>query len=87
MHYYFHVHNGFGVARDAEGSEHIDVEHARRHAAAGIRSMLSAEVLDGRLDLRGHVEIADENHCAVEVVKFADVLHLLTGELPRDNTR
>jgi hypothetical protein len=80
--FYLHIHNSLGFAPDEEGRELADVERARDEAVKGARSLLSEEVSEGQLDLRGRIEVTDEQGKLVSVVKFEDVLRILTGPLP-----
>lgn len=58
-HYHFHVHNGIGFVEDEEGRELPDPERARAEAIKGIRSILSEDVMTGRLDLGGRIEVVE----------------------------
>jgi hypothetical protein len=80
--YHFNVRNGCGYLEDEEGQELSDTEQARSIAVAGARSLLSAEVLDGDLDLRGRIEVTDERGEIILVVAFDQVVSVKTGELP-----
>ncbi len=80
--YHFNVRNGSGYMEDEEGQELSDTDHARSMAVAGARSLLSAEVLAGDLDLRGRMEVTDEQGRLIFTVDFRDALRVKTGELP-----
>ena len=58
-HYYFNVRNGIGYVQDDEGKEMPDLDAARAEAIKGARSIIASEVLEGRLDLEGAIEVAD----------------------------
>ena len=60
-HFFFDIHNVEIQASDDEGSELPDLEAARRKAIEGIRSILSHEVLADKLDLRGQINVRDED--------------------------
>jgi len=75
-HFYLHVHNSSGAAEDDEGAELPDLDAARARAVEGIRSILSEEVLDGRLDLRGRVDIADAEGRVLASVAYAEAVDL-----------
>lgn len=79
--YYFHVDNSIGHTPDEEGRELADVERARDEAVKGARSLLSSELAEGRLDLRGRIVVTDETGATVSVVRFEDVLQIVTGPL------
>jgi hypothetical protein len=79
--FFFHVRDALGFAEDEEGMELPGIAEARYAAVAGARSLLSAEVGIGELDLRGRIEIADTSGSLVETVRFEDVIAVRTGEL------
>ncbi len=74
--YRFHLWNRIGPVRDDEGKELPDLEAARAEAIASIRSLLSDEVKQGRLDLRGRIEITDGDDEVQAVVAFTEALDL-----------
>ena len=80
--FHLHIRNGFGFAPDDEGQELASLEHARQIALQGARSLMSADVTEGMLDLRGQIEIADEQGRPVGVVPFRDAVSIVDGELP-----
>ena len=55
--FYIDIRNGTGLTRDGEGQEFLDLAAAREQAVASIRSILSDELLQGKVDLRGQAEI------------------------------
>jgi hypothetical protein len=58
--YFFNVRNGIGFVADDEGMELSGLEAARAVALKGARSIIVDEVLEGRLDLDGAIEVVDE---------------------------
>jgi hypothetical protein len=72
--YHLHIHNHSGETLDHEGSEYPDLGVAHGKAIAGIRSFLSAELLEGKLDLRGHLDIADDDGSVLERIDFHDAV-------------
>ena len=80
--FYFDIRNGFGFTPDEEGRELPDADEARRKALEGARSLLSAEVLQGKLDLRGRIEVTDERRQFVLAVPFGEAVSVLQGEPP-----
>jgi hypothetical protein len=80
--FYLHIHDRIGFASDDEGREQASVEEARDEAVKGARSLLSADVADGRLDLRGRIEVMDGHGQLLDVVPFEEVVEIVTGELP-----
>ena len=80
--FHFHIVNGSGTTPDDQGQELSGPDEARATAIEGARSLLSAEVLCGNLDLRGRIEVTDERGAVIMTVEFRDVLRVQTGELP-----
>lgn len=80
--YFLHIRNGDGFTEAEEGEELADVAAARESAIAGIRSLLSQEVQEGRFDLRGRIEITDEAGGLVAAVRFDEAVELRVGEPP-----
>lgn len=74
--FYTHLINHIADTRDEEGQDFPDVEAARSSALRAIRGILAEEVRDGRLDLRGRVEIADDGHVVVLTIPFDEALSL-----------
>ena len=58
--YHFNLHNGDELVEDEEGRELSGIDEARAEALKGIRSILAHEALQGRIDLRGRIEVRDE---------------------------
>ena len=81
--FFFHVRDSQGYAEDEEGLDLPGIAEAREAAIAGARSLLSAEVSTGELDLRGRIEIAGGDG-PVETIRFEDVVDVRTGELAQD---
>ena len=75
-HYFLHLHNRTGFTRDDEGLELADLAAARDEAIRNIRGILSSEILGGRVDLNGRVEIADGDGTVLAVVQFTDAVQL-----------
>lgn len=72
--YFFHVYNRTAEVPDEEGTELPNAAAAHDHAVRGIRSLLSAEVLTGVMDLHGHLDIADAAGSLVERAQFSDAV-------------
>lgn len=72
--FYFNVHGAFGSTPDDQGRELRDLEIARREAVKGARSILSAEIKEGRLDLESRIEVADETGRVLLMIPFRDVV-------------
>lgn len=80
-HYRFHVHNGNGLTCDEEGLDVEDVAAARQVAVESIRSFIADDAREGRIDLRGHIEVADERGDCIIQVPFPEAFDL---QLPGD---
>jgi hypothetical protein len=74
--FYLNIYNTVSDTPDEEGAEFSDLSAARASAVAGIRSFLSAELLEGSVDLHGHLEIVDEAGTVVETLTFKDVVEI-----------
>jgi hypothetical protein len=74
----FHLNliNQVGFVPDHDGVELPDLTSARAEAIRNIRSILAEEVLKGRLDLSGRIEIARSDGQIDEIVHFAEALTL-----------
>jgi len=81
-HFHFDLHNGDGLVSDEEGRELPDMDVVRREALKGIRSVLSAEVEKGWLDLTGSMTIRDGSGAEVLVIPFAEALSIKGRWLP-----
>ena len=84
--FYFDVENGFGFVEDEEGHELDSIEDAKKAAIDGVRSIMSAEVGEGRLDLRGKIHVLDARRNLLMTIKFDEIIEILTGELPEQST-
>ena len=74
--YYFHLENGFGIARDEEGQEMADLAAAKAFAIDSIRSILKGDLVAGVIDLRGKIEIADGQGAVLAVVRFPEAVEV-----------
>jgi hypothetical protein len=80
--FYLHIVDSYGRAPDEEGLEFDSAREAREEAVKGARSLLIGELEQGRLDLRGRIEVADDRQGVVDMVQFADVVEIVRGPLP-----
>jgi len=74
--YHFHIRNGLGFIADEEGLELSSEKDARVQAIRGARSLMSAEVMEGMLDLAGQIEVTDERNDEVLTVRFRDAVRV-----------
>ena len=78
--YHFNIRNGSGFTIDEEGLDLFSETDARAQAIRGARSLMSAEVLEGMLDLNGQIEVTDDLNDAVLTVRFSDVVDVRQGD-------
>jgi hypothetical protein len=74
--YFFHLHECGTVVRDKEGQELPSRLNLRDAALREARSVMSSEVLAGRLCLSCRIEVTDEDQQLIEVVPFKEALEL-----------
>ncbi len=75
--YRLHIHCDDCIAEDREGLDRPSIENAKEEAVKGIRSILCEELMEGKLDLRGHIDVADETGAVVETVHFEDAVQII----------
>lgn len=75
--YFLHITNRIGFAADEEGVETDTLAGAVEQAKEGIRSIISDEAVQGRIDLNGRVDIADESGTVRQIVPFADAFEIM----------
>ena len=74
--YYFNIRNGHGFTSDEEGQELSSDTDARAHAILGARSLISADVMKGELDLGGQIEVTDDEEQGVMTIRFRDAVNV-----------
>ena len=74
--YFLHVFNRLGSVPDEEGVELGGLEVAVDLALDSIRSIISEEARQGRLDLDGRIEIGDSSGQVLRVVPFPEAFQL-----------
>lgn len=79
QHFFFNIHNGVGFVSDKEGQTFDNLEGAKAHAIASIRSILAEEIVaSGMIDLGGRIEIVgDEGD--VTVIPFTEAVQIRRG--------
>jgi CRP-like cAMP-binding protein len=85
--FFFNIRNGNGFTEDEEGRELEDASDAREIAVRGIRSIVGEEAKEGKIDLRGRIEVADEAGKPVCAIGFGEALELSRGEPPTERQR
>ena len=78
--YYFHLRDGTDHLLDPEGSLLANIGAAQTRALAAVRSLMSADVLDGRLRLDMHIDVEDEHGAVVHRLAFQDALEIIPPE-------
>jgi hypothetical protein len=81
-HFFLHVRDRTGFARDEVGADFASLDAARIEAIEGIRSILSDEVRRGVIDLSGQVEVVATTGEPVEIVPFTMAFHLRGEDKP-----
>ena len=79
--YHFNIRNGHGFTADEEGLDLSSERDARIQAIQGARSLISAEVLEGTLDLDGQIEVTDEQNDAVMTVRYREAVRFHQDDL------
>jgi hypothetical protein len=72
--FHLNLHDATVDVRDEEGVDVADLDEARDRAIAGIRDFLSHELAEGRLDLRGRIDITDHRGVSVMTVPFGEAV-------------
>jgi hypothetical protein len=74
--FHLHLKNRVGFVPDLEGIELPSEVAAREEAIRNIRSIVSAEVQNGVVDLDGSIEIATADGKVLAVVPFAEAVRI-----------
>ena len=86
--FYLHIRSGADLMTDDEGFDFPDLAAARHEAVRGARSIMSADVLEGELQLDQSIEIHDASGRALASVQFGDVLNIgLAGNRSTGSSR
>ena len=75
LRFYFNLYDDL-VSIDEEGKELPSLQAARERAMADARHMAGAEALEGHLNLKHRIEIADENGKVLAIVRFEDAVEI-----------
>ncbi len=73
--YRFHIHNDLEV-EDHEGTELSDLDAARRFAVRNARELICDSVREGHIDLRHHIEVADEAGARLFILTFGEAISI-----------
>lgn len=74
--FFFNVYNGQGDTIDDVGSDMEDQAAARRMAVDSIRSMVSEDARRGMIDLKGRIEVKDQEDNLLVSVEFVEAFEL-----------
>ncbi len=78
--FFLHLRCQRELIPDEEGSDLPDLAAAEREAVRGARSIMSAEVKEGRLCLDQAIAVHDEDERWLSDVRFGDALEIVTGD-------
>lgn len=79
-HYFFDLHNDVD-APDLEGRDLPDLAAVMDHLVREAREMMKASIDEtGRIDLRHHIDVRDENGAVVYVMHFDDAVTIQRGK-------
>lgn len=81
--FYFHLRDGRDVLLDPDGSELADMDAVRARALADARSIMSADILEGRLKLDMRVDVEDQAGRIVHRLPFVEAVEIV----PANNSR
>jgi len=76
-HYYLNVYDSFGEPDDPIDVNLPSLKEARREAIKGIRSLLSEEATEGKIDFRGRIEITDVAGDVLLTIPFEEALEIV----------
>ena len=76
-HYHLNLHNAHVEASDEEGHDLVDLAAARAMAVSGIRDFLGHEVMSGKMDLRGQIDIVDDGGVILLTVRFEEAVEII----------
>jgi hypothetical protein len=80
--YYFHLRDGEDVLLDPEGCELPDLESVGARALLTARSLMSADILEGRLQLDLRIDVEDGGRRLIYRLPFADAIETTPAPTP-----
>jgi hypothetical protein len=78
--YFFHLRDGQDVLLDPDGIDLPDPVTIVAKALAAARSILSADALEGRLQLDLRIDVEDEGGSLVHRLAFADAIAIVPAD-------
>lgn len=80
LRYYFHLRDGEDVLLDPEGMELDGPESIEAQALFEARSILSHDVMKGRITLNQRIDVEDANQTVVHSLAFSDALEIVPAD-------
>ena len=74
---HFHLRDRSGLTEDVQGRELADLVKASERAIREARAIICDDVRQGRIDLRGMIEVTDGSGQVVLTVRFSDAVEQL----------
>jgi hypothetical protein len=84
--YFFHLRDGEDVLLDPEGRQLDGPGAVAKAALAEARSIISDDVLQGRVDLHYRIDVEDSDRNLVHRLHFADAIEIV-GDARRGDER
>jgi hypothetical protein len=75
--YFFHLRDGQDVLLDPDGRELDSLEAVQRIALEDARMLISADALEGVIDLACHLDVEDASGKVVYSLDFEDAVQIL----------
>jgi hypothetical protein len=75
--YFFHLRDGTDVLLDPDGHDVADAPAVRAKALKEARALISAEALEGRIDLTQRIDVEDAAGALVHRLGFADAVAIV----------
>lgn len=79
--FYFDLHNDEDLL-DPQGRELNGLAEAQAEAMVEAREMICVSVAEGKIDLRHHIDVRDEDGAIVHKVRFDDAVVVLRAGAP-----
>ncbi|HYD14122.1 MAG TPA: hypothetical protein VEC11_14845 [Allosphingosinicella sp.] len=78
--FYFHLRDGQDVLLDPEGVELEGLDRARDQARHSARSILAAEVLEGRVPLHMRIDVENGSGAIVHGLPFTEAVEVISSD-------
>ena len=75
--FHLHLHNAHVEASDEEGHNLVDLAAAQAMVLRGIRDSLGHEVMTGKMDMRGQIDIVDDGGILLLTVRFDEAVEII----------